>query len=143
MIYKDTQGNEYRRKGEDWQMLVKGRGWTNYDGTAYVQVMSEGYVAPTTIPPAVQTITPEQAEQEAMRSNRENELFVHYTTLAFEQNLSRNPGNNTPISVSRECCDLAQAMIDELKERGGCNKPLHQTTSPHLSGLFCAHPLLV
>lgn len=114
--YKDKQGNKYRQQSGKWQILQAG-GWRDFESTAYVHVFSEGGGVEV-IPPTPQSEPPEVAEQKQYAKQREDELFVHYTTLAFERTLSRNPGNNTPISVSRECCALAQAMIDELKKRG-------------------------
>lgn len=117
--YKDKQGSKYRQQSGKWQIL-QGGGWRDFESTAYTHVYSEEDDAIETlvIKPTPQTEPPEVIEQKQYAKQRENELFVHYSTVAFERSLTRNPGNNTPISVSRECCDLAQAMIDELKKRG-------------------------
>lgn len=118
MTYKDAQGNEYRKRNDEWYVLVSGKGWQKYNGTAYIIVTSESGDGDV-IQPVLPSIPPEQAEQEAVKRNRENELFVHIAVEQMKAIIATHEGYEMQSpDLAKSACDDAQAMIDELKERG-------------------------
>lgn len=136
--YKDQQGNKYRKGTGGWEILRKGIGWQAFESTAYVNVKvyaygdGEGATETLTIPPTPQTEPPEVAEEKQVRKVRENELFVHIAVEQMKQLTIILPSDSSDAAmkklgfssgetdkfVSTVSCDYAQAMIDELKERG-------------------------
>ena len=124
--YTDNQGNKYRRAGGGWEVMRKGIGWQAFESAAYMTVISEDG-AMQTIPPVEKTEPPEVADEKQLRKAREDELFVRLASAAMptimgfaenDENEENLEGMDAVEWVAFGCCEQAQAMIDELKERG-------------------------
>lgn len=107
-VYIDTTGREYRKVGEQWQILKSGVGWIEFIGTAYI--IDVGLVS--TAPDEV-----EQEETESQYNTAENDLFIHFAGLAYPYVIEKS-GWTKAEDVAEVSCNAAQAMIDELKKRG-------------------------
>ncbi len=106
-VYIDTVGREYRKVGDQWQMLKSGVGWIEFIGTTYIIDVGLVNTAPGEV---------EQEESEPQYTVAENDLFKHYAGLAMTSILSIE--YDSPKSISVQSCEQAQAIIDELKDRG-------------------------
>lgn len=127
--YTDNQGNKYRKTSGGWEILRPGIGWQAFESTAYMTVISEDG-AILTIEPTPQPEAAEAAEEKQVRKVREDELFVHFVDAWQSEQLKNFYANGEAIAainknaddvfkaVAITSCDYAQAMIDELKERG-------------------------
>ncbi len=108
-VYIDTAGREYRKVGEQWQMLKNGVGWIEFIGTTYIIDVGLVNTAPDEV---------EQEESEPQYTVAENDLFKHYAGLAMQGVMINGGGFLDKKRVGGLSCDHAQALIDELKERG-------------------------
>ncbi len=106
-VYIDTVGREYRKVGEQWQMLKSGVGWIEFIGTTYIIDVGLVNTAPDEV---------ENEETEPQYTVAENDLFKHYAGLAM-QGLS-SKGYHLSDHAAKTACNSAQALINELKERG-------------------------
>lgn len=117
MMYKDKDGNQYRKSGDTWERLQKGSGWVRHESTAYVTVTAADDAGEfgEIIPP---TMEPESTEPEQPKiSKQEQELFLHFVDSYQSRNIeSAIMAGFDAYSV--ECCEYAKAMVDELKSRG-------------------------
>lgn len=118
--YKDQQGNKYRKTSGGWEIMRKGIGWQAFESTAYVHVYSEEEDdAILVIEPTPQTEPPEVAEEKQVRKVREDELFVHIAVEVMKSVVSTEHGCRLSAGgVSEYAGICAEAMIDELKEKG-------------------------
>ncbi len=104
--HKDTAGNAFKQGDNDqWYILKKGVGWVGFSGTTFIEGVGIIDQSPPQNEPSTQEIDQRSAE---------NDLFIHFAGLAMQGLTQRR----MPKDTANMACDHAQAMIDELKERG-------------------------
>ncbi len=110
-VYIDTVGREYRKVGEQWQMLKSGVGWVEFIGATYIIDVGLVNTAPDEV---------EHEDSESQYTVAENDLFKHYVGVALPELLKANMKVNgiTFEDLAKKSCMQAQALMDELKERG-------------------------
>ncbi len=110
-VYIDTVGREYRKVGDQWQMLKNGVGWIEFIGATFIIDVGLVNTAPNEV---------EQEETEPQYTVAENDLFKHYVGVALPEFIRANAdvGGVTFKRLASKSCDQVQALIDELKERG-------------------------
>ncbi len=108
-VYIDTVGREYRKVGEQWQMLKSGVGWIEFIGATYIIDVGLVNTAPDEV---------EQEETDPQYTVAENDLFKHYAGLSFQATISLAGAIPSSKILAKQSCEDAQALMDELKERG-------------------------
>ncbi len=111
-VYIDTAGREYRKVGEQWQMLKSGVGWIEFIGATYIIDVGLVNTAPDEV---------DHEESESQYTTAENDLFKHYAGLAMQgmiRNYTEGVDGCDYSGVALFACNQAQAIIDELKARG-------------------------
>ena len=107
-VYIDTVGREYRKVGEQWQMLKSGVGWIEFIGATYIIDVGLVNTAPDEV---------DHEESESQYTTAENDLFKHYAGLAMQGMLSGQV-KFTGGDIAELSMQMAELIIDELKERG-------------------------
>ena len=105
--YIDTVGREFRKQGDQWQILQTGLGWTEFVGSAYI--LDVGLV----------NTAPDEVEQEDYPCKSDNDLFKHYVAVALPEFITANKRIDGVLykHAAKNACDMAQALMDELKKR--------------------------
>lgn len=110
--FKDTAGNTLRETSSGWEILQKGVGWREFIGMTVLALPNGRIIDTRTAPDIPQDVIDESRHKKQL----EDDLFRHYAGVALE---SINFTDYQKFEhVSSDCCDIAQAMIDELKKRG-------------------------
>ncbi len=107
-VYIDTVGREYRKVGEQWQILKSGVGWIEFIGATYIIDVGLVNTAPDEV---------DHEESESQYTVAENDLFKHYAGLAMQGMLSSQV-EFTCAEIKDLSMQMAGLMINELKERG-------------------------